>query len=120
MPVNMIIFSSIDGEPITAMPSTPWIVKHFEKRQFVRLAVPTPPRTINICDGFPSGSLRIVDLCGLPLRIGGATAWHAQTYDEESALLLKAVFLPGQRSTLTDRERAAFAAGFIFAWKELR
>lgn len=39
MPVNMVIFSSIDGEPITVMLSTPWIVKHFEERQFVWLPV---------------------------------------------------------------------------------
>lgn len=119
MPVNMVIFSSIDGEPITVMPSTPWIVKHFEERQFVRLPVLLSPQAMNISDR-PFLSPRVVDLCGLPFRFGGAPVWHAQTYDEESALLLKAVFLPGQRSALTDRERAAFAAGFCFAWKELR
>lgn len=41
------------------------------------------------------------------------------TEDEESALLLKCVFLPGQYGGLHELERKAFAKGFINAWQRL-
>lgn len=41
------------------------------------------------------------------------------TGDEESALLLKCVFLPGQYAGLHELERKAFAKGFIDAWQKL-
>ena len=37
------------------------------------------------------------------------------TGDEENALLLRAEFLPGQRGEVRNRERGAFAAGFLRA-----
>lgn len=41
------------------------------------------------------------------------------TDDEESALLLKCVFLPGQYGQLHELERKAFAKGFMDAWQRL-
>ncbi len=38
-----------------------------------------------------------------------------RTEDEESALLLKSAFLPGQRAALKEHERAALARGFFAA-----
>lgn len=40
------------------------------------------------------------------------------TEDEETALLLRAEFLPGQRATLQDKERRAFAKGFLKALQD--
>ena len=42
------------------------------------------------------------------------------TEDEESAMLLRSEFLPGQRAELLNRERGAFASGFLRALQEFR
>lgn len=41
------------------------------------------------------------------------------TPDEENALLLRASFLPGQHNAVRNKERNAFAAGFLKALQEI-
>ena len=42
----------------------------------------------------------------------GQTHWMLFTNDEESAMLLKSAFLPGQQKEVQMREQQAFAKGF--------
>lgn len=41
------------------------------------------------------------------------------THDEETALQMKAAFLPGQQGAMQDMQRIAFAYGFLTALRKL-
>lgn len=58
---------------------------------------------------------RLVEIFGERLVRRGHEMLMLFTRDEESALLLRAEFLPGQRGELHNRERSAFASGFLQA-----
>lgn len=110
-----------DFEPITVLALTRSVIEYLAKHQRVNLAVMEPLNLSAICDSPPSYSRpRQVTIHGEWMYRNGrpVTMW-LWTHDEENALMLKAAFLPGQTSELKDRERSAFAKGFLKALAEL-
>jgi hypothetical protein len=105
-----------DMEPITVLELSEWAAAFLTKHGTVRLAVmapvqytmPDPEELLSLKDY----SVRI-DAEWFVRR--GERHMFMFTYDEENAMLLKSVFLPGQLGELRDRERAAMAKGFLRA-----
>lgn len=110
-----------DMEPITVIELTEFMRHYLEEVGSVNL--PIYPHVSVSCDHH-----RVPDnLDFKQVHITGESFWRRGerhmllfTYDEESALLLKSVFLPGQRSTLQQHERNAFARGFTSAFASFR
>lgn len=76
-----------------------------------------PPLQFRECRDEPPMRLNLptVRITAEPLWRGKAKAWMLFTSDEESALALKAAFLPGQQREVRDRERTAFVQGVLHA-----
>lgn len=106
-----------DFEPITILELTPLAVNYLMEQGRVRLAVDTPPQLVSRGGPFPvfMDAYRVVNIHAECIYRHGYEHMLLFTRDEESALLLKATFLPGQRSALKEREREAFAKGFLKA-----
>jgi hypothetical protein len=89
------------------------------KGETIMLAVQEPfkltPYTGGTMDAAPC---RRVAIFGERLRRREHETLMLFTGDEENALLLRAEFLPGQRGEVRNRERGAFAAGFLRALQE--
>lgn len=110
-----------DMEPITVIELTEFMRHYLDQNGCVNIPILTP--TPVSCDYH-----RIPDNIDFKqVHITGESFWRRGerymllfTYDEESALLLKSVFLPGQRSTLQQHERNAFARGFTSAFASFR
>lgn len=116
-----VVLYAHDMEPITVLELSSWAYDFLQKHGRVTLAVPQevkyhPPEElkIDIC------RIWTVDITAEILTRNGERHMMLFTHNEEQALLIKAGFLPGQRSTLRDHERKAFADGFINALGMLR
>lgn len=107
-------------EPITVVDIPMWAWERLSRGDCVRLHVPEPVR-INPMSRWDSLTYqpRVVEIFGDKLRRGEHETLMLFTGDEESALLLKADFLPGQRGEAQRRERGAFAAGVLRAFQAL-
>lgn len=108
-------------ENITVLELSSWAYDFLKERGNVMLAVPqpikfTPPTEMDM------EPLRLwrVHITAETLHRHGERHMMLFTHNEEEALLLKAAFLPGQRSALREHERDAFAKGFINALGLLR
>lgn len=107
-------------EPITVVDIPMWLWERLAQGQSIRLAVMEQPSLV-ACDAPPTYSPpKMVEIFGERIRRREHETLMLFTADEENALLLKAEFLPGQRGELRNRERGAFAAGFLKALHELR
>lgn len=106
-----------DFEPITILELKPFAESLLEERGIVRLQVIAPLQATLAYDSAPvfMEAYRLVTIRAEPVRRNGRTHLMLFTHDEESALLLKSAFLPGQRGILQEREREAFAKGFMKA-----
>jgi hypothetical protein len=108
-----------DMEPITVLELGGCKWEYLKEHGCLRLAVFTTPATTTH-DGRPLPSLsgcRSVLITAEWLNRRGHEIMMLFTCNEEDAMLLKAAFLPGQRSELREHERAAFAKGFMSAWQ---
>ena len=108
-----------DFEPITVIELTPFAADHLQQRGMVRLAVQTPVQVSSTHTALSDFSFRTVTIHAELLRRGKHTHLMLFTQDEESALLLKSAFLPGQHKDVQGREKQAFAQGFISALSRL-
>lgn len=103
-------------EPITVVDLPMWLWYRLGRGEVIRLAVQEqigflpanspPPAEIRT---------RVVSIFGEKFRRREHEALMLFTADEENALLLQAEFLPGQRGEVRNRERSAFAGGFLKA-----
>lgn len=107
------VLYSYDFEPITVIYVPEWARQHMEQHQCFAMAVferlPVRP-----CDyeAPATRSYRIVRIQCERLRRGYRSHWMLFTEDEESALLLRTAFLPGQLGEVQERQREAFSKGF--------
>lgn len=104
--------------PITVIDLPPFAQEHLRKERRVRLAVIEPLRMLTGSFANDRNVMileHVVEIEAEILRRDGAEAMFLFTGDEESALLLKSAFLPGQTSTVREAQRAAFANGFMDA-----
>ena len=108
-----------DMEPITVIELSELAERYLNKYGTVHLSILAPLTLSDIIDygqrPLPppwSGTVRIF---AESFVRRGRKHMMLFTPDEESALLLKCAFLPGQQSRLQEREREAFARGFLKA-----
>lgn len=109
-------------EPITiiALPEEAWA--YLRHHGFYRIAVPLMPA----CTPFdrslpvPKFDIQTVSIRAERFVHHCANTMLLFTDDEESALLLKAAFLPGQQHALNEHCRNAMANGFLKALQMLR
>ena len=103
-------------EPITIFKMSPWLAEHITRHWSVSIAVTEPPiyTVSRAMDSMSPMAYKIirVDLETLCYSRGRERELFT-THDEEAAMLLKSVFLPGQLSDLQDERRKAFARGFL-------
>ena len=110
-----------DLEPITVLQLQPWAVEYLQRHRSVRLAV-TPPLPDFPVEPLPTDMtcvVRTVTITADWLFKDGHRTMMLFTRDEESALLLRAAFLPGQTRELREREAEAFSRGFLYALDRL-
>lgn len=116
-----VVLYAHDMEPITVLELSSWAYDFLQERGQVSLAVIPPVKYV------PPTELDL-DVCKIwqvhitaeILHRHGERHLMLFTHDEEQALMLKSAFLPGQRSTLQEHERKAFADGFLCALNRLR
>jgi hypothetical protein len=111
--MNAVLYTH-DMEPITVVDLQPWVWDRLKEGGHVNVYVKEPFRLWSKDDYAPQKP-RVVTITGELFRRRGVDAMMLFTHDEESALMLKASFLPGQRGTQQAREREAFANGFVDA-----
>lgn len=109
-----------DMEPITVIELQPWAWQYLREQRSVRLAVHRPAETAAWnpdAENVPQFdmSMWIVHITAEVLVRGKHTSLMLFTHDEEAALLLKSELLPGQLRDVQDREKTAFAKGFMGA-----
>lgn len=104
-------------EPITVLELQEWTIDHMEKHGRVRVAVMMPPQLTPPLPGEApvNDPPRVVDIWCEKFYRGEQKLTLLTTRDDENAMLLKSVFLPGQRAALQEHERNAFARGFLEA-----
>ena len=111
------VIYALDMEPITVVDLPEWSVEYMDTHRCLRLGVSSPPiQTLQ--NGGPVDwrelTYHVVNLTAVPLRMpNGSTRMLLLTSDDESALLLKCAFLPGQQAGLREREREAYARGVL-------
>lgn len=113
-----------DFEPITIIELNPWQENHIRRHNVVRLPVFPSTETMQLSAAPTMETCRIVTIKSELIYRGSHPLNYIEhmllfTGDEESALLLKAAFLPGQRSELNKIQREAFANGFLQALRIL-
>ena len=107
-----------DMEPITVLQLSDAAHNHLGSHGQVTIPVMGPVQLFRI-DESPSAQFRTVRITAEVLRKGDKKHMMLFTHDEESALLLKSAFLPGQQRAVQDREARAFGLGFLDALNRL-
>ena len=112
-----VVLYADDMEPITVIDLPAMAEGYLNERGVVRLAVMLPPMLSVLAAQHPPerDSLKTVEIFAERIIRHGREHMMLFTRDEESALLLKCAFLPGQQAGLQEREREAFARGFLKA-----
>lgn len=107
-----------DMEPITVIHLESWAWEFLRDHGSVRLAVIPPAQAFFDPDAMSAptrGTNWIVHITAELLVRGKHRSLMLFTNDEEAALLLKSELLPGQHKDVQNRERSAFARGFMDA-----
>lgn len=111
-----VVLYTHDMEPITVIELSQWAYEFLQKNRQVRLPVYQPVEMTVPSDPIHDSSwFWVVQLTAETLHRNGEEHMMLFMRDEEQALMLKSAFLPGQRGTLRDEKRDAFAKGFLFA-----
>lgn len=120
--MRSVIYAS-DFEPITIVDLPPWAYAYLEKHGRVVLPVMAPPieRPLRLGESFDPQAVGAwkVRINAVPFRFFDTRHLLLYTADEETALLLKSVFLPGQQRAMREKERRAFAGGIQAAFDML-
>jgi hypothetical protein len=112
-----VVLYADDMEPITVIELSGLAEGYLKKHGMARLPVMLPPMISVIAE---TQSPTFFD-CKTVTIFRETFIRHRRehmmlfTFDEESAMLLKCAFLPGQQAGLQERERTAFARGFLEA-----
>lgn len=109
------VLYTFDLEPITVLELPADAVRYLRKGGAVSLAVMEPISFDFDFDPSTRVTMRQVRIVAEPWRRREHETLVLFTADEESALLLKAAFLPGQHSAVHEREKRAFAHGVLAA-----
>lgn len=104
-----------DMIPITVLELNVWCDNHLRKHGCLRLPVIEPVQCTLQHDIPTSTNIKTVMIKSETLIRHGKECLMLFTADEEHALMLQSAFLPGQQFSIRDRERKAFAQGFLSA-----
>ena len=110
-PMRVVLYTD-DLEPITVLQMSEYAGKLLEERGRVSIPVIEPLRLSDIDDG-AMPLFRQVDIWAEAFVRKGVRHLFLFTRDEEAALLLRSDLLPGQHRMVQEREREAFAKGFM-------
>jgi len=113
-----VVLYAQDMEPITVLELHEFAVRHLQQHGIVSLAVLLPPLMSAIAAMEPVDKglyCKTVCITSETLILRGEEHMLLFTADEESAMLLESAFLPGQRRGLHEKQREAFAQGFLHA-----
>lgn len=111
-----VVLYTNDFEPITVLFLEEYILQYIEERGEVTMPVIAPliiREFTEECPVFKSSNN--VHIRAERFFYRNKSQYLLFTADEESAMLLKSVFLPGQYSEVQERERMAAARGFLKA-----
>lgn len=111
--VRVVLYAN-DMEPITVLELPLFVVEHLNRHQRVVLPVTEPAATAH-ANSPVIQSPRSAAIVSERFVRHGQEHMLLFTADEESAMLLQSVFLPGQRRALQEAEKSAFASGFLEA-----
>jgi len=118
--MTRVVLYTEDMEPITVIELKPWAEEYLCKHRGVSLAVhPIDQLTWKPFEPPTQAVFHQVYIRAEPMHRKGKTHLLLITGDEESALLLKSAFLPGQYRELQHRECKARANGFVMALNAL-
>ena len=121
--MNAVLYTH-DLEPITIIDLPSWAYECFERGSWIEMLIPNKPQRANfVGTGDDPITLMATKINTVRIRpedvvFRGVRHTILCTPDEESSLLLKAAFLPGQNSELQKQQRLSFSAGFAFALRQ--
>lgn len=102
-----------DMLPITVVDIPQVWIETMQRGEYVLLAA-YPPIPLSFEENFDlRQTLKTVALRMEPLMRNGRRHWLCFTVDEETALTLKAAFLPGQLGEVQRREQSAYFQGLL-------
>ena len=112
-----VVLYADDMEPITVIDLPAMAEEYLNKHNHVQLPVQLPPMlSVRAARQAPAfADFKIVTIFAERIVRHGREHMMLFTQDEESALLMKCAFLPGQQAGMQERERTAFARGFLDA-----
>ena len=113
------VLYAYDLEPITIIDVPMNAVEYLKKHGLVRIHVPTIPRTTFPLSEPIQTEFKQVTIRAEWLVVHDMESMMLFTHDEETALQMKATFLPGQLGAIQDMQRNAFAYGFLTALRKL-
>lgn len=114
------VLYAYDLEPITIIDVPLSDIDHLRKHSIVRIHVPTYPRVMPSNLAAPVDcEFKMVTIRAEKFVFGDQETMMLFTHDEETALQMKAAFLPGQLGAIQDLQRNAFAYGFLTALRKL-
>lgn len=117
MSTNVVLYADEDFEPITIIKLQDHTINYLKRYKLVRLfLMKLPPISYKI-ECMP---VSIQDLITLTIKAEIVIRNEKEhiilfTGDEESALLLRCIFLPGQQAELQERDRKAFEQRVLHA-----
>lgn len=101
-----------DMIPITVVDIHSDLIRQMQSGRPIKLEVPSPSRVVSPREPVTRIlNIKCVILYMEPLQRNGRRSWLCFTKDEESALILRAAFLPGQLSEVRRREEANYWMG---------
>lgn len=107
------VLYAYDLEPITIIEVPHGAMYYLRKHGIVRLHVPSNLTAPVDCE------FKVVTIRAEKFVFGDQETLMLFTHDEETALQMKATFLPGQLGAIQDLQRNAFAYGFLTALRKL-
>ena len=113
------VLYAYDLEPITIIDVPHGAMDYLRKHGIVRIHVPTHPRTTFPLSAPIQTEFKLVTIRAEKFVFGDQETIMLFTHDEETALQMKATFLPGQLGVIQDLQRNAFAYGFLTALRKL-
>ena len=114
------VLYAYDLEPITIIDVPLSAIDHLRKHSVVRIHVPTYQRVMPSNLAAPVDcEFKVVTIRAEKFVFGDQETMMLFTHDEETALQMKAAFLPGQFGAMQDMQRNAFAYGFLTALRKL-
>lgn len=111
------VLYTVDLEPITALQMPERAMKVLREHGQVQLAVTErlSPLSCSESSSHAVKRVRVVQVWAERFKYRDADTLMLFTHDDESALLLRSAFLPGQQDSLQNERSKAFADGFMKA-----